>query len=197
MVSEDFSFPKIKNPLPQFTSLPSLWRVSSLAYPEEEEEEDEDDDHDHDHEGKEDADRQVLNFQRKSFSISYLLESESNNMEKMDMLWEEFNEELKRVSSLSRRGEARVIYKFKAEPSRKSSVELYNHRPQPLSLPLPLPQPQPQALKMSKPNIGSGVFYNKRHTRSMSVVMKTLKNIFYLPNLVWERKRSWEEPMRP
>ncbi|KAK8268459.1 hypothetical protein V6Z11_D11G068000 [Gossypium hirsutum] len=96
MVSEDFSFPKITNPLPQFTSLPSLWRVTSLVYPEygdnnEEEEEP---------------------MRRKNLSVSCLSsESEANkrdgeDREKMDMLWEEFNE-LKRASSLRSRKEVK------------------------------------------------------------------------------------------
>ncbi|KAE8694111.1 hypothetical protein F3Y22_tig00110788pilonHSYRG00457 [Hibiscus syriacus] len=89
MVSEDFSFPKITNPLPQFTSLPSLWRVSSLIYPEYEEE-------------------GPASLQRKSLSISSSSESEANKRdpEKMDMLWEEFNEELKCARSLRSRKEA-------------------------------------------------------------------------------------------
>ncbi|MBA0787671.1 hypothetical protein Gotri_027456 [Gossypium trilobum] len=97
MVSEDFSFPKITNPLPQFTSLPSLWRVTSLVYPEygdnnEEEEEP---------------------MRRKNLSVSCLSsESEANkrdgeDREKMDMLWEEFNEELKRAASLRSRKEVK------------------------------------------------------------------------------------------
>ncbi|KAB2002426.1 hypothetical protein ES319_D11G065800v1 [Gossypium barbadense] len=96
MVSEDFSFPKITNPSPQFTSLPSLWRVTSLVYPEygdnnEEEEEP---------------------MRRKNLSVSCLSsESEANkrdgeDREKMDMLWEEFNE-LKRASSLRSRKEVK------------------------------------------------------------------------------------------
>ncbi|KAK8710975.1 hypothetical protein V6N13_146282 [Hibiscus sabdariffa] len=79
MLSEDFSFPKITNPLPQFTSFPSLWRVSSVIYPEYEEEE------------------EAAKLQRKSLSFSFSSESDANKRdpEKMDMLWEEFNEELK------------------------------------------------------------------------------------------------------
>ncbi|EEF44527.1 conserved hypothetical protein [Ricinus communis] len=33
MISEDFSFPKITNPIPHFAISPSLWRVSSVVYP--------------------------------------------------------------------------------------------------------------------------------------------------------------------
>ncbi|KAL4352800.1 hypothetical protein GQ457_06G034520 [Hibiscus cannabinus] len=83
MLSEDFSFPKITNPLPQFTSLPSLWRVSSVIYPEYEEEEEEEE--------------AAASLQRKSLSFSFSSESDAKKRdpEKMDMLWEEFNEELK------------------------------------------------------------------------------------------------------
>ncbi|MBA0617108.1 hypothetical protein Godav_026582 [Gossypium davidsonii] len=97
MVSEDFSFPKITNPLPQFTSLPSLWRVTSLVYPE----------YGDNNEEEEEPTR------RKNLSVSCLSsESEANkrdgeDREKMDMLWEEFNEELKRASSLRSRKEVK------------------------------------------------------------------------------------------
>lgn len=76
MVSEDFSFPKITNPVPHFIFSPSLWRVSSLIYPEYVDDDDDDD------QESEDEEKQV------------------DSQEKMDMLWEDFNEELKRVSSL-------------------------------------------------------------------------------------------------
>ncbi|XWS41206.1 hypothetical protein CRYUN_Cryun17cG0060800 [Craigia yunnanensis] len=88
MVSEDFSFPKITNPFPQLTSLPSLWRVSSLVYPEYEDNE-------------EDVVKEVVSFQ--------MNERDSDDPEKMDMLWEEFNEELKRVSSLRSRKDAQAL----------------------------------------------------------------------------------------
>ncbi|KAG8477167.1 hypothetical protein CXB51_030569 [Gossypium anomalum] len=99
MVSEDFSFPKITNPLPQFTSLPSLWRVTSLVYPEY---------------GDNNEEEEEEPMRRTNFSVSCLSsESEANkrdgeDREKMDMLWEEFNEELKRASSLRSRKEVKA-----------------------------------------------------------------------------------------
>ncbi|KAK8325671.1 hypothetical protein V6Z12_A11G066800 [Gossypium hirsutum] len=99
MVSEDFSFPKITNPLPQFTSLPSLWRVTSLVYPEY---------------GDNNEEEEEEPMRSKNFSVSCLSsESEANkrdgeDREKMDMLWEEFNEELKRASSLRSRKEVKA-----------------------------------------------------------------------------------------
>ncbi|XP_022774074.1 uncharacterized protein LOC111316369 [Durio zibethinus] len=173
MVSDDFSFPKITNPLPQLTSLPSLWRVTSLVYPEY-------------GDNEEDVDSQVLGLQRKSFSIACLSEREANKREsddpeKMDMLWEEFNEELKRVSSSSSRKDARVVSSrgsgtgIFAEPSRESSLELYNGQA----------QARAHASKMTKTGIGSGMIYHKRQSKSMLTVMKTLKKMFYLRNLVW------------
>ncbi|KAK8566115.1 hypothetical protein V6N13_021186 [Hibiscus sabdariffa] len=118
MVTEDFSFPKITNPLPQFTSLPSLWRVSSLIYPEYEEEEEE-----------------PASLQRKSFSISFSSESEANRRdpEKMDMLWEEFNEELKRASSLRSQKEAQVKAEEKMTKS-STGREVICHKKQSKSL---------------------------------------------------------------
>ncbi|MBA0802046.1 hypothetical protein Gohar_012376, partial [Gossypium harknessii] len=90
-------FPKITNPLPQFTSLPSLWRVTSLVYPE----------YGDNNEDEEEP------MRRKNLPVSCLSsESEANkrdgeDREKMDMLWEEFNEELKRASSLRSRKEVK------------------------------------------------------------------------------------------
>lgn len=46
-------------------------------------------------------------MRRKRFSVS-CLSSESEEGEKMDMLWEEFNEELKRASSLRSRKEVKA-----------------------------------------------------------------------------------------
>ncbi|KAK8693233.1 hypothetical protein V6N13_070826 [Hibiscus sabdariffa] len=118
MVTDDFSFPKITNPLPQFTSLPSLWRVSSLIYPEYEEEEEE-----------------PASLQRKSFSISFSSESEANRRdpEKMDMLWEEFNEELKRAASLPSRKEAEVQAMVKMTKA-SDGREVIRHKKQSKSL---------------------------------------------------------------
>ncbi|KAE8666003.1 hypothetical protein F3Y22_tig00112523pilonHSYRG00279 [Hibiscus syriacus] len=99
MATEDFSFPKITNPSPQFTSLPSLWSVSSLIYPEFEFEFEEE---------------EPASLQRKSFSNPASSESEANKRdpEEMDVLWEEFNEELKRAASLRSRREVQAMEKM-------------------------------------------------------------------------------------
>ncbi|GMI98104.1 hypothetical protein HRI_003479700 [Hibiscus trionum] len=141
MPSEDFSFPKITNPLPQFTSLPSLWRVSSLIYPEYEEEEEEP--------------ATAASLQRKSLSFSFSSESEANKRdpEKMDMLWEEFNEELKCARSLRSRKEAEA----------RATV-----------------------LKMTKTGNGRGPICDKKQSKSLLAVMKSLKiKAFYTRNLAW------------
>ncbi|KAL9381606.1 hypothetical protein Peur_024641 [Populus x canadensis] len=86
MVStEDFSFPRITNPLPHFAISPSLWRVSSLVYPDYRYEDDE----------------RELPFFKQSFSFTTCQELKIETIEeKMDRLWEKFNdEELQRASS--------------------------------------------------------------------------------------------------
>lgn len=86
MVStEDFSFPRITNPLPHFAFSPSLWRVSSLVYPDYRYEDDE----------------RELPFFKQSFSFTTCQELKIESIEeKMDRLWEKFNdEELQRASS--------------------------------------------------------------------------------------------------
>ncbi|KDP24211.1 hypothetical protein JCGZ_25868 [Jatropha curcas] len=111
MVSEDFSFPKISNfPLnPHFSfSSPSLWRISSLVYPDFCDQLLDDGVDNRNRSSSEAADADLMiNSRRKSFLLSSCYEekdelSVSNSkgdQEKMDMLWEDFNEELQRVSS--------------------------------------------------------------------------------------------------
>ncbi|KAJ8765407.1 hypothetical protein K2173_012104 [Erythroxylum novogranatense] len=91
MVSEEFSFPRINNtPVPSFVISPSLWRVSSVVYPEYYSDEDEK------------SSKAVvgdLDVPRKSFScfqaVAEVTKTECDSSEaKMDMLWEDFNEEL-------------------------------------------------------------------------------------------------------
>ncbi|KAJ6349684.1 hypothetical protein OIU77_007125 [Salix suchowensis] len=86
MVStEDFSFPKVTNPLPHFAISPSLWRVSSLVHP--------------DYRYEDDERELAFLKQRFAFTRSQELKIDSTE-EKMDRLWEKFNdEELQRDSS--------------------------------------------------------------------------------------------------
>ncbi|KAJ6349645.1 hypothetical protein OIU77_007095 [Salix suchowensis] len=86
MVStEDFSFPKVTNPLPHFAISPSLWRVSSLVHP--------------DYRYEDDERELAFLKQRFAFTTSQELKIDSTE-EKMDRLWEKFNdEELQRDSS--------------------------------------------------------------------------------------------------
>ncbi|OAY34145.1 hypothetical protein MANES_13G153300v8 [Manihot esculenta] len=114
MVSADeFSFPKITNTLPRIPISPSLWRVSSIVYPEDEGE-------------------------------------DANEEEKMDMLWEDFNEELQRVSSSS---------KNKQSSGYTQDLQLCSV----------------QALTMSKPD---RVYQPKK--QSAVLLIKVLKKIFLL-----------------
>jgi hypothetical protein len=84
MFTEDFSFPKAtSNTIPHFTIPPSLV--------------------DPDYNLDEDNGRGE-GFSRKRFSCSESPDQTSE--EKMDMLWEDFNEELQRVSSMNNKKEA-------------------------------------------------------------------------------------------
>ncbi|KAJ9171030.1 hypothetical protein P3X46_019083 [Hevea brasiliensis] len=141
MVSaEDFSFPKITNPLPHFAISPSLWRVSSIVYPDDE--------------------REAAGFAGKSLSS---LESEvlANKEEKMDMLWEDFNEELQRVSSLGKNKQ------LSESPSSSPSSSTRDHQELQLYC--------VQAVTMSKPG---SVYQPKK--QSLVMVVKVLKKIFLL-----------------
>ncbi|EXB36805.1 hypothetical protein L484_007867 [Morus notabilis] len=97
--TEDFSFPKLTNTnkdnINNYYSL-SLWRISSLVYPDQEEEEEEED---------KEEDYGVVR-KHKSFSEIEVGDSET----RMDLLWEDFNEkELQRVSSLDNRIKSRRL----------------------------------------------------------------------------------------
>ncbi|KAF5727629.1 hypothetical protein HS088_TW22G01325 [Tripterygium wilfordii] len=84
MVSEDFSFPKITNSTPQFTFSPSVWLASSSVFP-----------------SLDDSGEREADLGRKSsFPCPETREEEKD---KMDMLWEDFNDkELNRVCSKER-----------------------------------------------------------------------------------------------
>ncbi|GKV25381.1 hypothetical protein SLEP1_g34829 [Rubroshorea leprosula] len=160
MISEDFSFPKIAKPIPQqFMFSPSLWRVSSIIYPDNAVDE-------------ELGDKREVEFPRKSFS-------EKDIEEKMDMLWEDFNEELKRASSLgSNKGMKRLSGSREkgSESSRESTEELYC----------------PQGLRVCK--VGSesttgGPVCHRRVGNNGMVVMKVLRKFFLLHSLVRIKKK--------
>ncbi|WCJ30600.1 hypothetical protein M5689_012148 [Euphorbia peplus] len=84
--SEDFSFPKIPNTLPHFAVSPSLWRVSSVVYPD-------------------------LSWDDYHNGGGAMVVGEDDEEEKMDMLWEDFNEELQRVSSLGSNNKIKKMMK--------------------------------------------------------------------------------------
>ncbi|OMO90391.1 hypothetical protein CCACVL1_07377 [Corchorus capsularis] len=114
----------------------------------------------------------ITSLQRKSYSFS-CLENDDEDMEKMDMLWEDFNEELKRVSSL-RSGSRKL-----ESSSSSKSAELYYVRGS-------------DQFKVSKA-AGGGICsgngaiicrHQRRQRYSMLTVMKSLKKIFSLRNLV-------------
>ncbi|KAM3702855.1 hypothetical protein ACJW31_04G054900 [Castanea mollissima] len=144
-VTEDFSFPKVSaNPIPHFIISPSLWRVTSLVYP--------------DYNLDEDNGRGEES-KTKSENDAPNLESPE---EKMDMLWEDFNEELQRESSIGKKKEAERFSRGggldyeSGVGATKEFVEFFCL----------------QALKMSK---------TCKRT-NMVVVLKALKKLFFLRN---------------
>lgn len=95
---------------------------------------------------------------------------------KMDMLWEDFNEELQRVSSLNKKKEADKSSRSDASDSesdavKRAMVELCRER----------------ALKMSKTS--SDVLSPKR--ASMVAVLKVLKKILLLHNSTRQKKSEF------
>lgn len=105
-ITEDFSFPKLitsTNPINNINnnnSPLSLWRISSLVYPDQEEQKQGDQEQD------QDQDYGVIVRKHKSFSEIEVGDSET----RMDLLWEDFNKkELQRVSSLGHRTKTRPV----------------------------------------------------------------------------------------
>ncbi|KAH0776044.1 hypothetical protein KY290_007455 [Solanum tuberosum] len=97
---DDFSFPTITNTPPRFLESPPLWRTTSVASSRVQKSPN------HDHEENLDMSSLISNKsnninQRKSFShiegvaaMKRMIEDEDEEEEKMDMLWENLNEEM-------------------------------------------------------------------------------------------------------
>jgi hypothetical protein len=160
MLTEEFSFPKVtSNTIPHhFTISASPWRVSSLVYP--------------DYNLDEDNYGRGEGFSRKSFSyleskmkreILDAAASPETSEEKMDMLWEDFNEELQRESksSMERKKEAERL-----SNSTSGGSEFEGGATKEMQDFCVL-----QALKMSK---------TSKSRPNMKVVMKILKKLFLL-----------------
>ena len=122
-VTDDFSFPKLipstptttkndnnnskndnKSPASHFTlSSPSLWRISSIVYPDDEYEQENDDHGD------------VVSTKNNTKSLLSEPEVDRDLEERMDSLWEDFNEQevlvrpLQRVSSLDNNRKRKII----------------------------------------------------------------------------------------
>ncbi|KAA8546326.1 hypothetical protein F0562_002935 [Nyssa sinensis] len=90
MATEDFSFPKISQTPPCFIESPPLWRASNSTLPRHEETE-----RGGDLKGEDDFSTTKYS-QRKSFSCieGSMKTATEDEEEKMDMLWEDLNEEL-------------------------------------------------------------------------------------------------------
>ncbi|XP_059455323.1 uncharacterized protein LOC132185581 [Corylus avellana] len=152
MLTDEFSFPKItSNTIPDhhFTISASPWRDSSLVYP--------------DYNLDEGNYGRGESFSRKSFSyleskmkreILDAAASPETSEEKMDMLWEDFNEELQRVSksSMDKKKEAERLSTSGATEEMQEFCGL-------------------QALKIPK---------TSRKRPNMMVVMKILKKLLLL-----------------
>lgn len=156
MVStEDFSFPRITNPLPHFAISPSLWRVSSLVYPDYCSEDDE----------------RELPFFKQSFSFTTCQELKIESIEeKMDRLWEKFNdEELQRASSDSLGGTkgSYSVDSLDSECARGELKHLCRVK---------------KELKISKPDTNIMISASTQSKRQQIVmVFKVLKKIFLHP----------------
>lgn len=148
MKSDDFSFPKIPNPLPHFAISPSLWRVSSVVYPDY-------------------PDEKEVDFARNSFSCLQNDQVKTESSEEiMDMLWEDFNEELQRVSSLDKK-------KQSDESSNNDISESGTEMKRVCCV---------QDLSISKPGNTNRIICQSKRQSNKAVLLKVLKKIFLLHN---------------
>nr|DAD24308.1 TPA_asm: hypothetical protein HUJ06_025772 [Nelumbo nucifera] len=165
MSADDFSFPTIADPVPRFIGSPSLWKSSSRVLPEP---------------CRGDSEDCAVpqpneHLRRKSFSSiesvvrrtadGYLSEVDE---ERMDMLWENFNDDLQRISSMGKRAEANRLSKPAGGSrsdwdARGEMVEIY----------------RVQAIKMSKT---STAMLSSRRSSSLFILIKVLKKLFLLHN---------------
>ncbi|XP_058217412.1 uncharacterized protein LOC131328487 [Rhododendron vialii] len=101
---DDFSFPTTTNPPPLFIGSPPLWRrTSSTPYPHKETQRKSPKEDD---EGESSNSKEKSIYRKERESLSYVEQSPKaaqegrgwrNGEEKMDLLWEDFNEELSRI----------------------------------------------------------------------------------------------------
>ncbi|XP_042497515.1 uncharacterized protein LOC122076253 [Macadamia integrifolia] len=109
MVSDEFSFPTITEPIPRFADSPSLWNVSYEVFS----------DHDSSYGITTRDQREEEEYhRRKSFPMAINREKmksakdggiSKEDEERMDMLWENFNDEIRRISSLDKSKEDRRL----------------------------------------------------------------------------------------
>ncbi|CAK9155492.1 unnamed protein product [Ilex paraguariensis] len=155
MATEDFSFPTITDTPPRFIESPPLWRSPSLASHQVEtrREASRADDHG---ENTFPVPKQISYSQRKSFSCierGARIESSDDEDDKMDMLWEDFNEEFSRSCESG----------LESDISPGRMVELSCV----------------QALKLSK---NGGHALARKRPPSLVVFMKVLKKFFLVHN---------------
>ncbi|CAK7339727.1 unnamed protein product [Dovyalis caffra] len=165
--SEDFSFPKMTNPLPHFAISPSLWRVSSLVYPDY---------------SKKDGGTD-LDISSKSFSFTAGEVKIESTEEKMDMLWENFNEEeLLRVSSNSLGDKKQYSDDSLDSESGRGVNQLCCAK---------------KGLRMPKSEKNSLISAPARHQRQSIVVMfKHLKKIFLLQSSSSDPAKNHKKTVR-
>ncbi|XP_043705161.1 uncharacterized protein LOC122654971 [Telopea speciosissima] len=99
MVSDDFSFPTITEPIPRFMGSPSLWNVSYEVFS---------DDSSYVISTTE-REKEEEHHRRKGYYTKIKSAKDDGitkeDEERMDMLWENFNDELRRISSLDKNRE--------------------------------------------------------------------------------------------
>ncbi|GLU16404.1 hypothetical protein SLE2022_328390 [Rubroshorea leprosula] len=164
--TEEFSFPAITDSYPCGIDSPPLWHLSPAASPDafrdkfsKEGEERVKEEDDHERFEKEEKHRKSCSYVEKGSKVSRRLGYTEDGEEKMDLLWEDFNEELSRSCS-SRMGSSGCSSRMGSSGCSSDVVELNCV----------------QSLKLSKTN--GGMFSPKKP--SIVVFFKSFRKLFLL-----------------
>ncbi|XP_043712962.1 uncharacterized protein LOC122661582 [Telopea speciosissima] len=159
MVSDDFSFPTITDPIPCFVGSPPLWNVSYEVFS------------GSSYGNRGDRSDEELQ-RRKSFPMAER-DMKLEDEERMDMLWENFNDEL--LPSLDKNKEERRFQKGGKLDSGLAGdkAELYCVK----------------TWKMSKPSNSTTAMLSPKKP-SLLTLMKVMKKLFLLHNSHCHQKKS-------
>ncbi|KAK9095918.1 hypothetical protein Sjap_021415 [Stephania japonica] len=172
MSADEFTFPAVSDEYPNFASSPPLWRVPSEASL--------DDSCQGEDGGGEECDDEVKKMWYSSLGGDLLKRTSDDHEdeEKMDKLWENFNEELSRISSFGRRSVNKAVGKSCRHENYDSNVERRGALTEFCCV---------QALKMPR---ASPAMISARRTPSLLLFIRVFKKLFLVQNSHCPHKKT-------